>query len=223
LIYWPWLRATQCELIDETIVATDDARIVDAVADFGGRAQLTSPDAASGSDRIAEVIGDRDCELVVNVQGDEPDLEPAVMALAIRALQNNPEGDVATTMTPIHKLDDFKSPHVVKVVVDREGRALYFSRSPLPNRKRSTPAISETEAVWGYKHLGMYVYRREALLEFTSWTPTPLEELEKLEQLRFLEHGRKILLVETTHDSTGVDTAEELDALRKRGPQHSVL
>ena len=215
LIYWTWRQAAKCELIDTVLVATDDERIVKAVESFGGRAVMTSQNVASGSDRIAEAVRDLDCELVVNVQGDEPAIPPQTVCQAIQALMEHPECDVSTACVAIRRIEEFKSTHAVKVALDLEGRALYFSRSPLPNRTRSTPAISETDAVWGYKHLGLYVFRKETLLEFTQWEPTLLEKMEKLEQLRFLEHGRKIIVIETEHDSVGVDTVEDLEVVRE--------
>ncbi|MBN1515262.1 3-deoxy-manno-octulosonate cytidylyltransferase [Candidatus Sumerlaeota bacterium] len=214
LVYWAWKRACECPAIDAAIVATDDERIFNAVRKFGGEAAMTSANCASGSDRIAEVVRDRpDVELVVNIQGDEPDIDPAALRQAVIALREHPNCHVATLKTAIRDEADFLSPHIVKVVCDEAGRALYFSRSPLPNRHRSRP--EHPDDIWGYKHLGLYVYRRETLLEYTSWPPSLLEMMEKLEQLRFLEHGRCITVVETFRDAIGVDTPEELERARK--------
>lgn len=235
-------RAREARRVDEVIVATDDERILRAVEAHGGRAVMTSPDCASGSDRIVEVAAKfPQAALIVNVQGDEPLMPPEVIDRAIEALESDPECAVSTTMIRIANEEDYRSPHVVKVVCDREGRALYFSRSPLPNLTRATEEekqtygaqfgggasdksdasdrsdVSDTPAIpfWGFKHFGLYVYRREALLKFVSMPPATLERIEKLEQLRFLENGMRIRVVETTLDSIGVDTPEDLERARR--------
>jgi 3-deoxy-manno-octulosonate cytidylyltransferase (CMP-KDO synthetase) len=235
-------RAREARRVDEVIVATDDERILRAVEAHGGRAVMTSPDCASGSDRIVEVAAKfPQAALIVNVQGDEPLMPPEVIDRAIEALESDPECAVSTTMIRIANEEDYRSPHVVKVVCDREGRALYFSRSPLPNLTRATEEekqtygaqfgggasdksdasdrsdVSDTPAIpfWGFKHFGLYVYRREALLKFVSMPPAALERIEKLEQLRFLENGMRIRVVETTLDSIGVDTPEDLERARR--------
>jgi 3-deoxy-manno-octulosonate cytidylyltransferase (CMP-KDO synthetase) len=235
-------RAREARRVDEVIVATDDERILRAVEAHGGRAVMTSPDCASGSDRIVEVAAKfPQAALIVNVQGDEPLMPPEVIDRAIEALESDPECAVSTTMIRIANEEDYRSPHVVKVVCDREGRALYFSRSPLPNLTRATEEekqtygaqfgggasdksdasdrsdVSDTPAIpfWGFKHFGLYVYRREALLKFVSMPPATLERIEKLEQLRFLENGMRIRVVETALDSIGVDTPEDLERARR--------
>jgi 3-deoxy-manno-octulosonate cytidylyltransferase (CMP-KDO synthetase) len=241
-------RAREARRVDDVIVATDDERILRAVQAHGGRAVMTSPDCASGSDRIAEVAAKLpQAALIVNVQGDEPLMPPEVIDRAIAALESDPECAVSTAMIRITNEADYLSPHVVKVVCDREGRALYFSRSPLPNLTRATEEEkqaygaqfgggasdksdrsdrsdgsdvsdrSDTPAApfWGFKHFGLYVYRREALLRFVSMPPAALERIEKLEQLRFLENGMRIRVVETTLDSIGVDTPEDLERARR--------
>jgi len=235
-------RAREARRVDEVIVATDDERILRAVEAHGGRAVMTSPNCASGSDRIAEVAARfPEAALIVNVQGDEPLMPPEVIDRAIAALESDPECAVSTAMIRIHSEEDYLSPHVVKVVCDREGRALYFSRSPLPNLTRASEEekqtygaqfgggasdksdvsdrsdVSDTPAIpfWGFKHFGLYVYRREALLRFVSMPPAALERIEKLEQLRFLENGMRIRVVETALDSIGVDTPEDLERARR--------
>lgn len=204
-------RAKEARRVDAVIVATDDERIARAVEAHGGRAVMTSPDCPSGGDRIAEVVAKMpEAELVVNVQGDEPLMPPEVIDRAIAALEDDPECAVSTAMIRIESEEDFLSPHVVKVVCDARGRALYFSRSPIPNLTRvAAPPF------FGYKHFGLYVYRREALLRFVALEPGALERIEKLEQLRFLENGMPIRVIETERDSVGVDTPEDLERARR--------
>lgn len=237
-------RAREAKCVADVLVATDDERIVEAVERFGFRAVLTSPDCPSGSDRIAEAVANRpEADIIVNVQGDEPLLHPEVIDRAVAALERDPECAVATAMIRIASEEQFLSPHVVKVICDSTGRALYFSRAPIPDMSRAseqdlltlapnarvvlggglsrrdhtkrppTPAPAAAR-FWGFKHFGLYVYRREALLEFVKMPPSPLELVEKLEQLRFLEAGLRIRVVETSLDSIGVDTPEDLEAAR---------
>jgi len=241
-------RAREARRVDDVIVATDDERILRAVEAHGGRAVMTSPDCASGSDRIAKVAAKLpQAALIVNVQGDEPLMPPEVIDRAIAALESDPECAVSTAMIRITNEADYLSPHVVKVVCDREGRALYFSRSPLPNLTRASEEEKQTYGAqfgagasdasdrsdrsdrsdgsdgsdtppapfWGFKHFGLYVYRREALLKFVGMEPSALERIERLEQLRFLENGMRIRVVETTLDSIGVDTPEDLERARR--------
>jgi len=216
LIQWAFERAATCSRVDRVIVATDDQRILDAVLAFGGQALMTSDSCHSGSDRIAETLGRIEGDLVVNVQGDEPMMASETIDLAIEALERDPDCPVSTAAVPLHDRAEWESPHVVKVVTDARGYALYFSRSPIPNRSRSGPDVARPGArpVWGLKHLGLYVYRRQALLDYVSWHPSHLEQLEKLEQLRFLDHGYRIRVVETRYDSIGVDTPEDLERAR---------
>lgn len=209
LIEHVYRRTAACPGLSGVIVATDDGRIVEAVAAFGGDARLTSPDHVSGTDRVAEVARDLNCDLVVNVQGDEPLIEADMIqeALAPMMADASSAGSRSLSMSTLRRrLDDpaeAASPHVVKVVVDRHGFALYFSRSPIPH---SGPF---------YKHIGLYVYRRDFLLALAATPPAPLERAEALEQLRALEHGHNILAVETAYDSIGVDTVEDLERVRR--------
>ncbi|NUP88334.1 MAG: 3-deoxy-manno-octulosonate cytidylyltransferase [Candidatus Sumerlaeia bacterium] len=208
LIEHVWRRARDASTLGELVVATDDNRIADAVHAFGGVAIMTPADCPSGTDRAAHVARRfPQADLVVNVQGDEPLLDAGVIDAAVNALRETPWAGVATAVTPIHGQASFESPHVVKAVVGTGGRALYFSRSPIPSRVRTPPAPGEA---WGLKHLGLYVFRRETLLAFASQPPAPLEQIEKLEQLRFLAGGVGIVAVETSRDAVGVDTPEEL-------------
>ncbi|HXH06411.1 MAG TPA: 3-deoxy-manno-octulosonate cytidylyltransferase [Vicinamibacterales bacterium] len=208
LIEHVYRRVAACRTIGTVIVATDDERIRAAVEGFGGRAVLTSPVHASGTDRVAEVAERLACELVVNVQGDEPLVEPAMLEEAIAPFEEDPSLEMATLRCRIRDEAERRSPHVTKVVVDAAGRALYFSRAPIPYAR-------DGGAVTTWKHIGLYVYRRARLLALARLAPTPLERCEGLEQLRALEHGVRIRVVETTRETIGVDTPEDLERLRR--------
>lgn len=215
-------RAREARTVDDVVVATDDERIVEAVEKHGGRAMMTSADCASGSDRIAEVVRrEPDADVIVNVQGDEPLMPPEIIDRAVDALLSDPDCAVATAMIRIRSEEDYRSTNVVKVVLDASGRALYFSRSPIPSLVHVRDAQIVRNALgaggefWGYKHFGLYAYRREALLRFVELAPAPLETAENLEQLRFIENGMTIRVVEAERDSIGVDTPEDLEAARR--------
>lgn len=200
-------RAAAAPSVNAVVVATDDARIAAAVEDFGGVARITRSTHLSGTDRLAEVAEDLSCEIVVNVQGDEPLIEPEMIEEALEPLIADPALLMSTLRRAITNDDDYRNPNVVKVVVDRDGNALYFSRSPLPYFRSGQPVM--------YRHIGLYAYRRSFLLAFARLQPTPLELAESLEQLRALEHGFRIRTVETRYDSIGVDTPEDLDRVRR--------
>ena len=200
-------RAAEAKTVDRVLVATDDERIAAAVRAFGTEAVLTDPGHPSGTDRIAEVIREIPCDLVVNVQGDEPLLPPAMVDEAVDPFFADPALEMGTVCRAIEDPRDVTDPNVVKVVRDLEGYALYFSRSPVPHTREGQRG---SEAARPCKHIGLYVYRRAFLFRFTAWKPTPLEEAERLEQLRALEHGVRIRVVETRHDSVGVDTPDDL-------------
>jgi 3-deoxy-manno-octulosonate cytidylyltransferase (CMP-KDO synthetase) len=205
-------RAAGIELVQRVLVATDDARIAAAVRDFGGEVAMTSAAHQSGTDRIAEVAQDLDAEIVVNVQGDLPFLEAPMMAAALTLMRADTTLPMATLKAAIHEPAELQNPNVVKVVTDRHGYALYFSRSPLPYWRGTAG-----EGPLGYRHIGLYVYRRDFLLRFARLAPTPLEQAEKLEQLRALEWGFRIRVAETT-DTVGieVDTPADLERARLR-------
>ena len=200
-------RAAAAPSVNAVVVATDDTRIVSAVEAFGGIARMTRSSHPSGTDRLAEVAEDLSCEIVVNVQGDEPLVEPEMIEEAIAPLTADASLQMTTLRRVISDDADYANPNVVKVVVDRDGNALYFSRSPVPHA-RSGRRVA-------YRHIGLYVYRRSFLLAFARLQPTPLELAESLEQLRALEHGFRIRTVETLYDSIGVDTPEDLDRVRR--------
>jgi len=209
-------RTSAATLIHAAVVATDDVRIAEAVAAFGGAAIMTSPDHASGTDRIAEVVRQLPCRLVVNVQGDEPLIAPDTIDAAVAPMLADPALEMSTLSRPLKDLHEFTSPHVVKVVTDLSGRALYFSRSPIPGHQLGPDeAFRSASSVSSAAHVGLYVYRRDVLLKLAALPPAPLETAESLEQLRALSHGIGIRVVPTRHASAGVDTPEDLERVRQ--------
>ena len=212
-------RAASARGVDAVVVATDDDRIATAVKGFGGIAMMTRPTHRTGTDRIAEVATNLSCEIVLNLQGDEPLIEPDTLDAVIAPLVADPMLEMATVCIPISDPSDYENPNVVKVVKDRAGYALYFSRSPIPYYRIPNPELripnpeSRTPV---FKHIGLYGYRRTFLLKFATLPQTPLERSESLEQLRALEHGYRIQTVETQYDSIGVDTPEDLERVRRQ-------
>lgn len=205
-------RACRARSLDAVVVATDDERIAEAVDTAGGVAVMTAAAHASGTDRIAEVAAALPCSLIVNVQGDEPLLDPAVIDAVVEPLRQDASIPMGTAARPPGGPEEMASPHVVKVVCDRRGFALYFSRAPIPYGRDASPM---TEA---RVHVGLYVYRREALLRLASLPPGRLERLEGLEQLRALENGIAIKVVDTDYRSAEVNTPDDL--ARVRGELH---
>jgi 3-deoxy-manno-octulosonate cytidylyltransferase (CMP-KDO synthetase) len=205
-----YTRAQSARNVDAVIVATDDPRIADAVTNFGGAVRMTRSDHLTGTDRLAEVAAGLDCDLIVNVQGDEPLIEPHSIDAAIEPFRDEAGLMMSTACTRINDNDTLIDPNVVKVVTDVRGFALYFSRSPIPYRRGIGGSGSGP-----YKHLGLYVYRREFLRTIAALEPTPMERSESLEQLRVLENGFAIKVIETRHDSIGVDTPEDLEHVRR--------
>ena len=217
-------RAAAATRVHAVIVATDDERIASAVRSFGGAALMTRADHVSGTDRIAEAIGNLPCRAVVNVQGDEPLIEPETIDAAIAPLLADSSVEMSTLSRPFQSPEEFKSPHVVKVVTNLQGDALYFSRAPIPASGPSTSALSATAdksaalaalPAVARAHVGLYVYRRETLLKLAAAPAVALELEESLEQLRALAHGIKIRVVETRHIAAGVDTPEDLERVRQ--------
>jgi 3-deoxy-manno-octulosonate cytidylyltransferase (CMP-KDO synthetase) len=202
-------QCQKAKSLTEVIVATDDARIRELARKFC-RVEMTSPAHPSGSDRIAEVVGKISCDAVVNIQGDEPMIEPSVIDAVAGALAQN---EMSTAATRIKNPAELDNPNVVKVVVNAAGRALYFSRRTIPYlREAASRPVPEQLAAFPFlKHLGIYGYRRETLLRLVTFPVSPLEAAEKLEQLRALEHGVPIAVVEVTYDSVGVDTPEDVE------------
>jgi 3-deoxy-manno-octulosonate cytidylyltransferase (CMP-KDO synthetase) len=222
---WVVERALSARSVSRAIVATDDSRIFDCVTSAGFEAVMTRERHATGTDRIAEVARDLDAEIIVNVQGDEPLIEPETIDRAVTALINDPEAEIATTYEAIDDIADVLSRAVVKVVVDDAGRALQFSRGPIPFPNQAVTRHGSIEAALRNpdesgllstfrKHTGLYVYRREFLLKFTGWPQSEGELAESLEQLRALERGTKIRVVEASAPSIGVDTVEDLERVR---------
>jgi 3-deoxy-manno-octulosonate cytidylyltransferase (CMP-KDO synthetase) len=193
--------------IDAVVVATDDERVVRAVEDSGGVACLTSPAHRTGTDRVAEVAAALDCQIVINLQGDEPLIHPDMIRATVEPLLRDSALNMSTVCRAIDEQDDYLNPNVVKVVRNTQGMALYFSRSPIPHLRGPRPVL--------WKHFGLYGYRKAFLLQLSRMTPTPLEQAESLEQLRVLEHGFGIYTALTEHDSIGVDTPEDLDRARR--------
>ncbi len=220
MIQWVYERARQSRLVDRVIIATDDDRIMNAVIGFGGEARMTSPHHATGTDRIAEVAKGTDCALVVNVQGDEPLIKPDMIDQAIQPLLQDPSIPMGTLCNKISRQWEIADPNVVKVVLDREGFALYFSRAPIPwdrdawAGKTIADDLASSDA--HYKHIGLYVYRRDFLIQYAAMPQTPLENIEKLEQLRALERGHRIRVVETAYESFGVDIPDDLGKILHR-------
>ena len=214
LVQHVWERANRAKRVGRVIIATDDMRIAEAAFDFGAEVALTSPKHPTGTDRLAEVAGKlKSAAIILNVQGDEPDIAPSTIDRLVGALQDDPGLGMVTAANPVTDLADVQNPHVVKVVTDLAGRALYFSRSVIPHDRDGRRGIRYL------RHQGIYGYRRQVLLAFVKWKSTPLEQAEKLEQLRALEHGIAIGVIVVRRGSVGVDVpgdvAKAERALRK--------
>ena len=195
---------------DAVIVATDDARIANAVSSFGGQVVMTRADHPSGTDRVAEVARQLDVDIVVNLQGDEPQMDPVILDVLPDLLLKDRAADMATLAVPMTSLEQWRDPNCVKVVCDRQCRALYFSRSPIPFVRDGVPDFLKQPSRF-LQHIGLYAYRREFLLHLATLPPEPLEEMEKLEQLRVLALGRKIAVGVVQHAGRGVDTPADYE------------
>jgi len=217
LIQWVW-ECARASGAASVIVATDDVRIFDSARGFGADCLMTSARHASGTDRIAEVARARGFApdaVVVNLQGDEPMMPPAVLHEIADVLNTRPEIDIATAAAPIQSLAEFLDPSCVKALRARDGQALYFSRAPVPWPRDGVAAGLPTRFAGAWRHIGIYAYRVRSLLQFASWPPTALEETERLEQLRALEHGMRIHLVTLPEaPPAGVDTPDDLERVR---------
>ncbi len=202
-------RASLARYLTATIIATDDERVYEAARSFGARVVMTRADHVSGTDRVAEAASAENAELVVNIQGDEPLIDPAAIDAAILPLAHDPGIVMGTLKKAIEDPREITDPNVVKVVTDRHGDAIYFSRCPIPyQRDQARPGTH-------FKHIGLYVYRRDFLLGYSALPVGPLEQAERLEQLRAIENGYRIRVVETECESLGVDTPEDLERVRK--------
>jgi 3-deoxy-manno-octulosonate cytidylyltransferase (CMP-KDO synthetase) len=204
-------RAKLSKLATRVIVATDDDRIIKAVEVFGGEARITRTEHRTGTERVAEVAAHTDGQIFVNVQGDEPLLDPEVVDAAISALLEDPPASVASVATPIKNPADIMDPNIVKTVLDFDENALYFSRAPIPWLRDAAAKM----AVRHLKHLGLYVFQRDALLEYPTLPQGTLEKIEQLEQLRWLENGWEIRIAEVEHDSVSVDVPEDVTKVEK--------
>jgi 3-deoxy-manno-octulosonate cytidylyltransferase (CMP-KDO synthetase) len=220
MIEWVYERTRLASGVGRVLVATDDERILQAVQRFGGDAVMTSSDHPTGTDRLAEVAATLDAELIVNVQGDEPLIEPSAIDTALAPFADTPTLVMSTLRCPIPSLDEMFDISITKVVTDQDDFALYFSKAPIPYHRDEWGAVTgmvsrlrlsgAAPPIVGWRHIGLYVYRRTFLLEFAQLPQTPLERLEKLEQLRAIEHGYRIKVVPTPYVSLGVDTPEDV-------------
>lgn len=208
MIQHVWERASQARYLTEIVVATDDPRIYAAAEKFHARVVMTRADHSSGTDRAAEVASTSKAQIVVNIQGDEPLIDPAAIDAAVLGLLDQDDIPMSTLKKRIERTEEISDPNVVKVATDLEGNAIYFSRSPVPY-------VRETggEAATYFKHIGLYVYRRDFLLGYPDLPVGPLEKAERLEQLRALENGFRIRVVETEYESLGVDTHEDWERI----------
>jgi 3-deoxy-manno-octulosonate cytidylyltransferase (CMP-KDO synthetase) len=203
-----WDRASQSRYITNLIVATDDARVYETARSFGATVRMTRGDHASGTDRVAEVASSENAEIVVNIQGDEPLIDPTAIDAALLPLVHDPEIVMGTLMKRIEHPREIDDPNVVKVVTGRNGDAIYFSRSAIPFVRDSAAGAALPPR---FKHIGLYVYRRDFLLQYSGLPVGPLELAERLEQLRAIENGFSIRVVETEYESMGVDTPADLE------------
>ena len=221
MIQHVWERAKKAHTLDDLIVAADDERIIKVVEEFGGKAVFTSRSHPSGTDRLREVVNPLDVDIVVNIQADEPFLHHSMIDSLVGILRDDKEIVMSSLMKRIDNISDIENPNTVKVVVDKNNFALYFSRSPIPfirdkeilcsADKTTRPAENKLRA---YKHIGLYAYTKDFLFTFANIPQSSLEKYEKLEQLRVLENGYKIKMVETKYDTVGVDTEEDLERAR---------
>ena len=204
-------RARLAKRTDRVIVATDDERIVKAVEGFGGEARMTRTEHRTGTERVAEVAAREDGDVFVNVQGDEPLLDPHAIDVAVDSLMEEPQASISAVATPIKTPGDIMDPNAVKAVLDFDGNAIYFSRAPIPWVRDTASKIQ----VRHLKHLGLYVFQREALLEYPTLPQGELERIEQLEQLRWLENGWKIRVAEVVYDAVSVDVPEDVARVEK--------
>ncbi len=217
LLEHTYQSASLATIPEGVTVAVDHQRLLDEVIRFGGTAQMTDPNAQSGTDRVAEVAASHpNIDLWINVQGDEPEISASAIDQVVELLQLNPQASVATLATPIRQRENLDDPNCVKVVCGVDGRALYFSRSPIPYPRTWNDAMLDSEPPLFLQHLGIYAYRREFLLRLKDLPSSPLENTEKLEQLRFLQAGHTIMVGQIEHAARGIDTRADYDAFLKR-------
>ena len=215
MIQHTWQNAKKSKLLDKVVIAVDDEKVFQVAKSFGAEVYMTPKEVASGSDRIALVAEKiEDASIVVNIQGDEPFIKGKMIDEAIEPLLFDKKVSLSTLAKRITTVEEMKSSSIVKVVFDYNNYAMYFSRSPIPFARDARTNLERIETAEMYKHVGLYVYRREALLKFTTLKPTDLELIEHLEQLRFLEHAFKMKIVVTEFDSPSVDTPKDLEIAR---------
>jgi 3-deoxy-manno-octulosonate cytidylyltransferase (CMP-KDO synthetase) len=218
MIQHVWEKVSQAHDIDEVIVAVDKEKVLKVVESFGGKAVFTSPEQPSGTDRVAEAVNDIDADVIINVQADEPMIHPTMIDELAQVFEYERGVQMATLIKRIHKKEEITDPHVVKVVIDRKGFALYFSRSPIPFVRQGTSTMysPDMQDVSGsyFKHIGLYSYTKDFLFTYTNLPKSTLETEEGLEQLRVLEHGYKIKTIETRYDTISVDTSEDLEQVK---------
>jgi 3-deoxy-manno-octulosonate cytidylyltransferase (CMP-KDO synthetase) len=221
MIQWVWERARASGAAG-VVIATDDERVRSVAAGFGADCEMTQAGHPSGTDRVAEVVRSRgwaSTAIVVNVQGDEPLIDPKLIARVAMALVDRPEIDIATAVAPVQSLAEFLDPNCVKALRAEDGRALYFSRAPVPFPREALAAGEPASFDGAWRHIGIYGFRVDGLLRFAAWAPTPLETTEKLEQLRALERGMSIYLVTlAVAPPAGVDTPADLERVREQNP-----
>ncbi len=211
MIQWVWEAASKSTMLEDLIIATDDERVIKAAETFEGKAVLTSKDYSSGTDRICEVVNPLDVKVVINIQADEPLINSSMIDELARILLEDTSIQVATLRYRIEDSDELNDPNVVKVVTDKDDFALYFSRSLIPYTHDARRTTHDA-----YKHIGMYAYTKDFLFTFANLTPSFLEQAEQLEQLRALEHGYKIKVIDAGCDSISVDTPRDLEKVRKK-------
>jgi 3-deoxy-D-manno-octulosonate cytidylyltransferase len=204
-------RVRRAQLVKSILVATDDERIKRAVEGFGGQAILTRPDHRTGTDRVAEVATHVDAELYLNIQGDEPLIDPVIVDAVVSAMLEDESVQIATPCTPITQPNEIMDPNVVKIARDFDGNGLYFSRAPIPWVRDTNTTVAARH----WKHIGLYAFRRDTLLEFPTLPPGELEHIEQLEQLRWLENGFRIRVVETDYDAVSVDVPADIERVEK--------
>lgn len=209
MLQWVWEAAKKARVLDEVIIACDDRRIEEAVQSFGGKAVFTSKEHPSGTDRICEVVNPLEVKVVVNIQADEPLIEPVMIENVARPLLDTPQLNMATLMKEIDDPQEIADPNVVKVLTDKNGLALYFSRAGIPYRRDKSGEVTY------YKHIGLYAYTKDFLFIFKNLPESTLERIEKLEQLRVLEQGFRIKVIETKISTVGVDTPADLEKVKK--------
>ncbi len=215
MIQHTYESSLKSKLLQQVIIAVDDEKVAKVAQEFGAKVIMTPKDIATGSDRIAYILnGIKEADIVVNIQGDEPFISGTMIDQAIEPLLFDPNVSVSTLAKKIETVEEFKSPSIPKVVFDYHNFALYFSRSPIPFVREARSNFEKIKKADIYKHIGLYVYRREALFKFTQLATTDLEQIENLEQLRMLENGMKIKIVVTEFDNLAVDTPEDLERAR---------